>query len=125
MISILTLLAILITALGLFGLTTYTAEKRTKEMGIRKVFGANWVDILSLFSKEVLVLVGIGVVLATPIAWLVSSNWLDNFAYNIGLGIGFFLLAALLALGIALLTVSYHALTSARRSPVVSIRHEV
>lgn len=125
MISILTLLAIFITALGLFGLTTYTAEKRTKEMGIRKVFGANWMDILSLFSKEVLILVGIGVALATPVAWIVSSNWLKNFAYNIGLGAGFFLLAACLALGIALLTVSYHAWISARRSPVVSIRHEV
>lgn len=124
LISVLTLLAIFITALGLFGLTTYTAEKRTKEMGIRKVFGATWMDILSLFSKEVLVLVGIGVIIASPVAWVVSSNWLSNFAYNIGLGVGFFLLAAGLALSIAILTVSYHAWTSARRSPVVSIRHE-
>lgn len=124
MISVLTLLAIFITALGLFGLTTYTAEKRTKEMGIRKVLGASWMDILSLFSKEVLVLVAIGVVIASPVAWIVSSNWLDNFAYNIGLGLGFFLLAACLALAIAILTISYHAWTAARRSPVVSIRHQ-
>lgn len=123
-ISILTLLAIFITVLGLFGLSTYTAERRTKEIGIRKVFGASVLDILSLLSKEVLILVGIGVLIASPIAWLATSNWLEGFAYNIGLGIGFFLIAALLAMGIALMTVSYHSLLSALRDPVRSIRHQ-
>ncbi len=123
-ITILTFLAIFITVLGLFGLSTYTAERRTKEIGIRKVFGASVVDILTLLSKEVLILVGIGVLIASPIAWLAASNWLEGFAYSIGLGIGFFLIAALLAIGIALMTVSYHSLLSALRDPVRSIRHQ-
>lgn len=119
-----TFLAIFITCLGLLGLSTYTAERRTKEIGIRKVFGASAGQIWLLLSKEILVLVGASVVIATPIAWLVTSNWLENFAYNINLGVGIFLLAGVLAIGIALLTVGYRTMRSALSDPVDALRYE-
>lgn len=119
-----TILAIFITCLGLLGLSTYTAERRTKEIGIRKVFGASVGHIWMLLSKEILLLVGASVVIASPIAWLVASKWLTNYAYNIKLGIGIFLVAGVLAIGIALLTIGYRTIRSALSDPVKALRYE-
>jgi len=118
-----TVLAIIITCLGLFGLSTYTAERRTKEIGIRKVLGASVLDIMTLLSREVLLLVILAMLIAFPLAWYATSSWLNNFAYNIDLGATLFLLAAILATGIALLTVSFQSFKSARKNPVKSLRN--
>ncbi len=119
-----TLLAIFITCLGLFGLSAYTSDKRTKEIGIRKVFGASIANILGILIREVMLLVLIAVVIALPLAWIVSNNWLENFAYSIHFGVKYIFASTALAAGIALLAVSYHVLKSAVRNPIVSLRHE-
>lgn len=117
-------LAILVACLGLFGLTAFTAEQRTKEIGIRKVLGATIPNIVSLLSRDFLMLVAIGFVCASPLAYFAASRWLEDFVYRIDLGVGMFLLAGSLALGIALLTVSYQSFKAARANPVESLRFE-
>ncbi|MEE9464654.1 MAG: ABC transporter permease [Candidatus Neomarinimicrobiota bacterium] len=117
-------LAILIACLGLFGLTAYIAEKRSKEIGIRKILGASVINIVSIMSGDFFKLVLIGGVIATPIAWYVFNGWLENFAYRIDLGITTFVMAGGLVLLIALLTVSYQAIKAATSNPVDAIRYE-
>ena len=117
-------LAIIIASLGLFGLAAFTAERRTKEIGIRKVLGASVGQIVALLSREFLVLVLIANVIAWPVAWYAMSRWLENFAYRIDLGLGTFILAGLLALVIALATVSYQAVKAATANPVEALRYE-
>ncbi|MEZ0610917.1 ABC transporter permease [Fibrella sp. WM1] len=117
-------LAILISCLGLFGLATFTAEQRTKEIGVRKVLGASVVAIVRLLSVDFVRLVLIALVLATPLAWWAVSAWLGTFAYKIELGWWVFALAGLLALGIALLTVSFQSIKAALMNPVQSLRSE-
>ncbi|MCB0665979.1 MAG: ABC transporter permease [Saprospiraceae bacterium] len=119
-----TYLAVFITCLGLFGLSAYTSERRTKEIGIRKILGASLGSILFLMMKEVLLLILLAIVLAVPVAWMVSNNWLENFAYTIDFGLSYILIAAISALAIALLTVSYHVLRSALSNPVKTLRYE-
>ena len=119
-----TLLAVLIASLGLFGLAAFTAEQRVKEIGIRKVMGASETKIVRLLSKEFLRLVFIAFLFASPIAWLAMHNWLQNFTYRIDLSWWIFVLAGMLALGIALLTVSSQAIKVALRNPVKSLRTE-
>jgi putative ABC transport system permease protein len=116
--------AILISCLGLFGLATYTAETRTKEIGIRKVLGANVGNIVALLSKEFVKLVLIANVIAWPLAWWVMHRWLEDFAYRIDLSWQVFVLAGVAALLIALITVSYQALKAALANPVKSLRTE-
>ena len=117
-------LAILIACLGLFGLAAFTAEQRTKEIGIRKVLGASVANLVALLSKDFLRLVLIAFVVAVPVAYLAMERWLEDFAYRIDLGVGTFALAGGLALGIALLTVSYQALKAALADPVRALRYE-
>ncbi len=117
-------LGIFIAALGLLGLATYATEQRTKEIGIRKVLGANVPSIVSLLSKEFVKLVVIANLVAWPVAYFAMRRWLENFAYRIELGFGTFFLAAALALLIALLTVSYNAIKAALSNPVDSLRYE-
>jgi len=117
-------LAIFIACLGLFGLAAFAAERRTKEIGIRKVLGASVSGIVGMLSKEFIILVLIANVVAWPVAWYAMSRWLQDFAYRISLGIGTFILAGLLALVIALLTVSWQALRAATANPVESLRYE-
>lgn len=124
MIKWFTFLAIFITCLGLFGLSAYTSERRTKEIGIRKVFGASVIDISQILVKEVMLLVLVAILIAMPIAWMIGSDWLENFAYTLDFGIDYFLIAAGLALGIALIAISYHVLISAIRNPITAIKHE-
>ncbi|MEM8556218.1 MAG: ABC transporter permease [Bacteroidota bacterium] len=117
-------LAIAIACLGLFGLAAYTAERRRKEIGVRKVLGASVTSVVALLSGEFTRLVAVSFVTATPLAWWAMQRWLDHFAYRIDLGPGPFLVAGGLAATVALLTVSVHAVRAATADPVASLRHE-
>ena len=117
-------LAILIACLGLFGLASFTAEQKTREIGIRKVLGASVPNLVFLLSRRFAKWVLVGSVFAFPVAWLTLHSWLDNFAYRMNLGLTSFVVAALLALLIALLTVSYQTVRAALANPVESLRYE-
>jgi putative ABC transport system permease protein len=117
-------LAILIACLGLFGLATYMAEQRTKEIGIRKVLGASVSGIVQMLSKDFVKLVLIACVFAIPLAWWAMSEWLQNFAYRVSIGWWVFAAAAVIALIIAILTVSSQAVKAALSNPVKSLRTE-
>jgi putative ABC transport system permease protein len=119
-----TFLAIFIACLGLFGLASFTAEKRTKEIGIRKVLGASVSGIALLLTKEFTKWVILANLIAWPIAYYVMSRWLQNFAYHVKIGIGTFLLAAVLVLVTALITISFQAVKTASSNPVESLRYE-
>ena len=118
------LLAIIIACLGLFGLAAYTAQQRTREIGVRKALGASVGSILVLLSRDFVLLVGIAFVLAVPAAYFLLDRWLQGFAYHIEISWPIFLIAGLTALGIALLTVSYQALRAATVNPVEALRVE-
>ena len=117
-------LAIFIACLGLFGLAAYSAEQRTKEIGIRKVLGSSVKGIITLLSKDFIRLVAVAIIIATPLAWWVMNKWLQNFAYRINIRWWIFFIAGALALIIALLTVSYQAIKAAVANPVKSLRTE-
>jgi putative ABC transport system permease protein len=108
----------------LFGLAAYTAEQRTKEIGVRKVLGASVGGLVSMLSKEFLILVLIAIVIAAPIAGYVMTQWLQDFAYRISIGWWMFAAAGLLALLTAFLTTSYHAFKAATANPIKSLRTE-
>ncbi|MCX6214287.1 ABC transporter permease [Spirosoma sp.] len=117
-------LTIFVACLGLFGLATFTAEQRTKEIGVRKVLGASVVGIVSLLSKDFLKLVGIALLLAVPVSWWVMTKWLQDFAYKIDIDWWVFALAGVLAVFITLLTVSYQSVKAALINPVKSLKSE-
>ncbi len=117
-------LAIFIACLGLFGLAIYSAEQRTKEIGVRKVLGASVKGIIGLMSKEFIRLVIVSVVIATPVAWWAMNKWLQNFAYRIDISWWIFLAAGGIAMFIALATVSFQAIKAAIANPVKSLRTE-
>ncbi len=117
-------LAILISCLGLFGLATFTAERRTKEIGIRKTLGASEAEIVRLLSGEFVKLVGTAIFIGLPISYYFTQNWLENFAYKIELEWSFFIGAGVLTLLIALVTVSFQAIKAALMNPVKSLRSE-
>ncbi|HVZ97471.1 MAG TPA: ABC transporter permease [Chitinophagaceae bacterium] len=117
-------LAIIISCLGLFGLAAYTAERRTKEIGIRKVLGASVSGIAALLSKEFLLLVAISCVVAFPLAWWMMSNWLNNYKYRIEISWWIFLAAGMSAIMIALITISFQSVRAAMANPVKSLRTE-
>ena len=117
-------LAIVIACLGLFGLASFTAQQRTKEIGIRKVLGASLGSVVALLSMDFLKLVGLAFLVATPLAYFAMQRWLEGFAYRIEIGPGVFLLTGVLVLFIALLTVSYQAVRTALADPVKSLRYE-
>jgi len=119
-----TLMAILISCLGLFGLAAFSAEQRNKEIGIRKVLGASVTGIVTLLSKDFLILVTISFVLATPIAWFAMNKWLEAFVYKVPLSWWMFALAGLLAVLIALFTISFQAIKAALTNPVKSLKTE-
>jgi putative ABC transport system permease protein len=119
-----TLIAILISCLGLFGLTAFSAEQRNKEIGIRKVLGASVSGIVQLLSKDFLRLVIIAFVIASPIAWWAMSQWLQGFVYRVTVSWWMFAVAAVAAMLIALLTVSFQAFKAALANPVKSLRSE-
>ena len=117
-------LALFVACLGLFGLATFAAEMRTKEIGIRKTLGATISDIAVLLSKEFVILVCLANIIAWPIAWYALNKWLANFSYRIDLGLGFFSLAGGLTLVIALLTVSYQTFKASTTNPIDALRNE-
>jgi ABC-type antimicrobial peptide transport system permease subunit len=117
-------LTIFISCLGLFGLATYMAENRIKEIGIRKVLGASVTNIAGLLSKEFLKLVAISFVIASPIAWIIMNKWLLNYTYRIRIEWWVFLLAGSLSFIIAVATVSFQAIKAALSNPVKSLRTE-
>ena len=117
-------LTIFIACLGLFGLATFTAEQRTKEIGIRKVLGASIPDVIGLLSKEFIIMVGIAIVIATPVAWWAMNVWLQDFAYRINISWWVFVMAGVAAIIIALITVSFQAIRAAVANPVKSLRTE-
>ncbi|MBL4675547.1 MAG: FtsX-like permease family protein [Mucilaginibacter sp.] len=122
--GIFAMLAIFISCLGLFGLAAYTAERRTKEIGIRKVLGAPVASLSGLLAKEFLVLVAVSCLIAFPVAWWCMYNWLQNYAYRTTIAWWMVLLPALSALVIALVTVSVHAVKAALANPVKSLRSD-
>jgi putative ABC transport system permease protein len=118
------LLAVLVACLGLFGLAAYAAERRRKEIGIRKAMGASARDVVTLLSKDFLKYVAVGFSLAVPVAWYGAHRWLEGFAYHIEVGAGVFLLAGALVLAVALVTVGTQALRAARANPADALRDE-
>lgn len=117
-------LAIVIACLGLFALSAFMAEQRSKEIGVRKVLGASVSSITTLLSKDFVKLVIISIVIASPIAWWAMNKWLQDFSYRAGIGWWIFVLAAAVALLIALLTVSFQSIKAAMANPVKSLKAE-
>ncbi len=122
--NVFAVVAILISCLGLLGLATYTAQVKTKEIGIRKVLGASVAGIVQLLAKDFILLVIIAIVIAAPIAWWAMNNWLQDFTYRINISWWVFAVAGVLAVLIALMTVSFQAVRAAMANPVKSLRTE-
>ncbi|GAB4032912.1 ABC transporter permease [Spirosoma jeollabukense] len=122
--SVFAFLSIFLACLGLFGLSAYTTAQRTKEIGVRKVLGASVASIITLLAKDFLKLVFIAILIASPLAWWAMNSWLQDFAYKITIDGWVFALAGLLAIGIALLTVSFQSIRAALMNPVKSLRSE-
>lgn len=122
--TLFTILAILIACLGLFGLASYMVEHRTKEIGIRKVFGANEGVIVRLISKEFLLLTGISIVIAIPAAYYIMNRWLENYVYRTKISILLLLLAVILTIVITFITISYKAYQASILNPASSLKTE-
>lgn len=118
------IIAVAISCLGLFGLATFTAEQRSKEIGIRKVLGATIADITQLLTKDFLRLVIVAIIIASPIAWFAMNKWLQDFAYRIHINWQVFGIAGFIAIFIALITISFQAIKAAIANPVKSLRTE-
>jgi ABC-type antimicrobial peptide transport system permease subunit len=118
------ILAILISCLGLFGLASFMAEQRTKEIGVRKVMGASVANLWGLLSKDFVILVGISFLIATPLSYYFMHNWLQKYALRIEISWLVFVLAGVLALLVTLITVSYQAIKAATVNPIKSLRTE-
>jgi putative ABC transport system permease protein len=119
-----TIIAILIACLGLFGLAAFSAEQRTKEIGIRKVLGASIADVTSLLSRDFIKLILVAIIIASPLAWYCMDKWLQDFAYRTSISWWMFAVAGLLAVVIALATVSFQAIKAAVSNPVKSLKTE-
>jgi ABC-type antimicrobial peptide transport system permease subunit len=119
-----TLITIFISCMGLFGLAMFTTERKTKEIGIRKVLGASVTSILIMLSSEITVLVAVALMISSPVAWVFMHKWIQNFAYHTNISLLVFILAGAGALLIALLTISFQAIKSAMSNPVKSLRNE-
>jgi putative ABC transport system permease protein len=122
--SLFAVIAICIACLGLFGLSMYATRQRTKEIGIRKVLGASVTGVTALLSKDFLQLVFLAILIAFPIAWLLMNKWLEDFAYRITISWWMFVVAGIVTVLIALITVSFQAIKAAVTNPVKSLRTE-
>ena len=122
--KVFSVLAIMVSRLGLFGLSAFSALQRTKEIGIRKVLGATVSNILVLLSREYLLLILLAIILGVPLTFFVMDNWLDSFAYRVNIGWIVFGAAALIVMFVAIFTVSFQTLKSARRNPSNTLRYE-
>ncbi|HOP05535.1 MAG TPA: FtsX-like permease family protein, partial [Tenuifilaceae bacterium] len=119
-----TLLALSIACLGIFGLTAYTTQKRTKEIGIRKVLGANEQNIMGLISKDFIILIAVSAIISIPASLYFIDKWLQNFSYRIGISWAVFVVAPIVASLVALLTINIKAYFAARKNPVDAMRYE-
>jgi len=117
-------LAIFISCLGLFGLASFTAEQRVKEIGVRKVLGASVFNLWQLLSKDFVILVLISCGIAIPISWYFMNEWLKTYTYKTGIGISVFVVVVLLSIVVTLITVSFQAIKAAVANPVKSLRTE-
>jgi ABC-type antimicrobial peptide transport system permease subunit len=124
LVSIFSLLAILISCLGLFGLSSYSAVQKTREIGLRKVMGASVFSIIRYISREFIYLVLLANIIVWPVAFYLLNQWLSRFAYHTDLGWGTFAVAAVLSLGISLLTIAYQTIKAARTNPIDTLRYE-
>jgi putative ABC transport system permease protein len=123
-ISYFSILAIFIACLGLLGLSSFSTENRKKEIGIRKVNGATTLELLGLLTRDFSKLIVIAFIISIPVAWYGSGLWLNSFAYKANIGVFVFIAAGLIALGVAIVTISYHTLRAALRNPVEALRYE-
>jgi putative ABC transport system permease protein len=123
-INVFTSLAILISCLGLFGLAAFSAEQRSKEIGVRKVLGARVTAIVRLLSTDFLKLVAVALLISIPVSWWAMHKWLEGFAYKVPIRWWMFALSGALAILIAFLTVSFHTIRAANANPVRSLRSE-
>jgi putative ABC transport system permease protein len=121
---IFSILAIFIAALGLFGLTSFTIEQRTKEIGVRKAMGSSVSGIYIVISREVIILVSISALIAWPLIYYIAGKWLENFYFRINPGVFSFIAGLTIALGIAVLTISYRIMRAARVNPAQSLKYE-
>jgi len=119
-----TILSIIIGCLGLFGLTAFLIEKRTKEIGVRKVLGATTGQLVRILSWDFIKLIFVSIVISCPVAYVIMNNWLDNFAYHITINIAVFAFTALVAIFISFSTVFYHSYKAAVANPADAIRNE-
>lgn len=117
-------LAVFVACMGLFALSAYMAERRTREVGVQKAFGANVQQLVGLLTRDFLVLVLIAYVIAAPLTWIGMQRWLEDFAYRAEFGAGLFVLTAGLAISIAAITVSYQAVRAALMNPIKTLRYE-
>jgi putative ABC transport system permease protein len=122
--NVVMVITIFISCMGLFGLALFTAEQRTKEIGIRKVLGATVSNIVMLLSREFILLVIIAMVIASPVSWYLMNRWLEDFAFRIHIRWWVFILAGCMAILVALCTVSFQALKAAIANPVKSLKTE-
>jgi len=121
---IFSILAIFIAALGLFGLTSFTVEQRTKEIGVRKAMGSTIANIYVVISREIIILVSVSALIAWPLIYYIAVKWLENFYFRINLGVFSFIAGLTIALGIALMTISYRIMRAARVNPAQSLKYE-
>ena len=124
LLAVFTSMAIFIGCLGLFGLATFMANQKTKEIGVRKVLGASVESIVVLFSKEFVKLIVIGFVLAAPLAGFAMQQFLNRFAYRIEIGAGVYILGLIITIVVAIMTVGYRSFRAAAVNPVNSLRYE-
>jgi len=122
--NIFAVLGIFISCLGLYGLSAFMAEQRTKEIGVRKVLGASVINLVYLLSKGITRLILIAILIAVPLSWYAVQNWLSGFAYHIHVSWLVFFIASLTALSIAWMTVSYESIKAAVMNPIRSLRTE-
>jgi ABC-type antimicrobial peptide transport system permease subunit len=122
--NMLAILSIFISCLGLFGLSAFSAERRTKELGIRKALGASTRGLVRLMGKEFTVLVLIAACIGCPLGWYAMTLWLSNYAYHIDVGVTTLILAAVICMMVSLITIAYHSIKVAASDPVKSLRYE-
>ena len=118
------IIAIILSCIGLFAMSILVVTQRTKEIGVRKIVGAGVTNITLLLTKDFLILVGIAFVIATPIAWYFTNEWLQNYVFRIELSLWFFIAAGVLSLLIAVATISFRTVKAALQNPVKSLRTE-
>jgi putative ABC transport system permease protein len=124
LLDIFAIIAIFISCLGLFGLATYTAQVRTREIGVRKVLGAGVGGIVTLLAKDFIRLILVAIIIATPISWYLMNKWLSDYAYRVNIGWSVFVISGLLAIVIAIVTISFQSMRAAIANPVKSLRTE-